>query len=338
MSASARRRLLIVTPEFHGYWRSIERAFAELGYEVVTHRYDAAPRAEKLYNKLRHELPAQFTRSGRHLDDETVTDRALCALAEAEPELLLVVRGDALAERFWQQVGSRHLPAGVWLYDELRRMRHDLTVVGEVARIATYSAADARALADRGIGALHVPLAFDPALAVSRRPPVGEVTLVGARYPKRERLLRELVSRGVPVRAYGRDWSDHPVDRARTWRWSSVGVPNGRDLPLGDGYAIMNAGLATLNIHFDQDGFTMRTFEACGVGAVQLIDRADVAEFYEPGEEILVFETADELVELCRRALADRGAMARLRETASRRTLAQHTFLHRARVLEGLWA
>lgn len=88
-----RQRLLIVTPEFHGYWQSIERAFAELGYEVQTHLYDAAAPREKLYNKLRHELPAQITGSGRHLSDAAVTDRALRALNEARPDLVLVVRG-----------------------------------------------------------------------------------------------------------------------------------------------------------------------------------------------------------------------------------------------------
>ena len=336
--SGSRRRLLILTPKFHGYWRSVERAFSELGYDVITQCYDEVTPREKLFNKLRYELPAQFTKSGQHLSDDTVTERALRGLSEARPDLLLVVRGDALTEKFWQHVATLRIPTGVWLYDELRRMRHDPTLLAGVARIASYSAGDVRSLGERGISALHVPLAFDPAIPVPHRPRVGEITFVGARYPKRERHLRQLVASGVPVRAYGRDWSDHPIDRVRTWRLASVGVPSGRDLPLEESYAIMEAGLATLNIHGDQDGFAMRTFEACGVGAVQLIDRADVAEFYAPGEEILVFETEDELVDLCRRVMKDRSYMTQLREAARSRTLAQHTFLIRARQLERLWA
>jgi spore maturation protein CgeB len=334
----SRRRLLIVTPEFRGYWRSIERAFAELGYEVLTHCYDAAPRREKLYNKLRHELPAQVTGSGRHMSDDTVTRRAVLGLSEARPDFLLVVRGDALTEKFWQHAASLRIPTVVWLYDELRRMRHDPHQLAGLARIASYSSGDVRALTELGIPALHVPLAFDPAISIPERGRGGEVTFVGARYPKRERYLRELVAHGVPMRAYGRGWSDHPIDRARTWRLSSFGGPSGRDLPLDEGYAVMKAGLATVNIHGDQDGFTMRTFEASGVGAVQLIDRADVSEFYDPGQEVLVFETEDELVDLCRRLIRNEGDMRRLRDAARRRTLSNHTFLHRARELQKLWA
>lgn len=331
------RRLLIVTPEFHGYWRSIERAFGELGYDVVTHRYDAAPPREKLYNKLRHELPAQISGSGRHLSDHTVTERALRALSESRADLLLVVRGDPLQERFWQRAAALSIPIVVWLYDELRRMRHNPSLLAQVARIATYSAGDVQTLGAQGIAALHVPLAFDPSVEVAGRAASGEVTFIGARFPKRERYLRHLVTHGIPVRAHGRDWSDHPADRARTWRSSAVGVPNGRDVPLTDGYSVMRAGLATLNIHGDQDGFTMRTFEACGVGAVQLIDRADVSDFYSPGEEILVFDSEAELLELCRRVVQDRSGLTRLREAAHQRTVAQHTFKHRAQALQELW-
>lgn len=60
---------------------------------------------------------------------------------------------------------------------------------------------------------------------------------------------------------------------------------------------------AALNIHGDQDGFTMRTFEACGVGGLQLIDRADVTEARPPREHLEVFGGPAELT-----ALAHRGA------------------------------
>nr|WP_269770549.1 glycosyltransferase [Brevibacterium yomogidense] len=90
---------------------------------------------------------------------------------------------------------------------------------------------------------------------------------------------------------------------------------------------------ATLNSHWDQEGFTMRTFEASGVGGVQLIDRSDVAEFYEPGSEVLVYDSEDHLIELCSRI--SRGALATsaIRDAAQKRTAAEHTFDHRVRIL-----
>ena len=44
----------------------------------------------------------------------------------------------------------------------------------------------------------------------------------------------------------------------------------------------MAGARANVNIHGDQDGFTMRTFETCGVGALQLVDRADVCRRLRP--------------------------------------------------------
>lgn len=337
MSRSA-PRLLLISPQFHGYWESIQRAFEQLGFQVVTHCYDAAPRHEKFYNYLRHELPSRLRGEPRHLSDELVTERACRVLDEVQPDRLLVVRGDSLTGDFWAKTQNQVDATALWFYDELRRMHHDLTaVLASGAQIATYSALDAASLRGRGIDALHVPLAFDPDVPVVERAASGEVTFVGTAMPKRLAALRALQSHGIAVRAYGRSWSDNPIDRVRTWRLSGVGVPNGRDLPRAEAYAVMQASAATLNLHGDQDGFTMRTFEAAGVGAIQLIDRADVAEFYEPGTEVLVFADDDELVDLCRRIAADRDAMVGMRARARQRTLAEHTFIHRARQLQQTW-
>lgn len=330
-------RLLLVSPVFHGYWQSIQRAFEALGYDVPVHLYDAAPKAEKVWNKLRHELPARLKGERRHLSESLVTGRAIAALRDAKPDVVLVVRGDALTDDFWTEVRSLGAIPAMWLYDEIRRMHYDIETVGERASIATYSAGDAAALRQRGVDALHVPLAYDPILTPTRQARVAEFSFIGARFERRERLLSALAGAGLPVRAYGRDWSSHPVDRIRTWRAAGAPVPAGRDLPLPEAYAAMQSSAGTLNVHGDQDGFTMRTFEACGVGAVQLIDRADVADLYVPGEELLVFDGDDDLIETCRGVLASPGKMAEIRGAGRRRTLAEHTFTHRARALEVLW-
>ena len=183
-----------------------------------------------------------------------------------------------------------------------------------------------------------MPLGFDdtiPASAASDGD--GLVSFVGAPLPGRLRALTALADAGVPVRAWGRGWSDHPVDRARTWRLRSTGIPSARDVPAPKAHAIMRDSLATLNVHGDQDGFTMRTFEACGVGAVQLIDRKDVTEFYEPGRELLTFETPHELAEIAQRVRQHPDDFRAMRAAAQRRTLAEHTLTHRARRLEALW-
>ena len=50
-------RLLVLSPVFHGYWRSIERAFTTLGYAVTTLAYDDHPGAvDRARPKVTHDL------------------------------------------------------------------------------------------------------------------------------------------------------------------------------------------------------------------------------------------------------------------------------------------
>ena len=147
-----------------------------------------------------------------------------------------------------------------------------------------------------------------------------------------------MVAAGLPVRAYGRAWSRHPYDILRTKQFKDSGVPAGRDIDRSEAYGIMASSPATLNIHNNQDGFTMRTFEAPGVGALQVIDRPDVDRYYIPGEEVLVYQSIDELIEICTRIFRDPKWARKIREAGQKRTLAEHTFDQRVKILEQLWA
>lgn len=333
------RRMLIVSPGFHGYHASIGRAFESLGYEVQTYCYDAAASsAERLWRKARHELPGKVTGKNAHLSPQVVSQRAAQRVREVKPNIVLVIRGDVLTAHFWETAAEVAGSVAVWMYDEMRRTTFNPDLVGRFARLATYSELDTRTLIEQGHDALHVPLGFDDTTRMAQSAAgTGIVSFIGAPFAKRTDALKALMQAGVPVTAWGRGWSDHPFDRARTWRTKSMGIPNGRDVTGAEALSIMRNSVGTLNIHGDQDGFTMRTFEAAGVGAVQFIDRADVAEFYTPGEEVLVFDDHAELVALARDALRRPEKYAALREKARERTLAQHTLRHRASALEGLW-
>lgn len=328
-------RLLLVTPAFHGYWRPIQAALERRGYAVSTHLYDARTGVGKVREKLTRELPQKLGLPAASATPETSV--AIRRLREERPDVLLVVKGDTLGSAFWAEASAFPRRA-LWLYDELRRTTHTEESLSAAGAIGSYSRLDVADLSRRGLHAAHVPLAHDRDATARTAPPTGEVVFVGARYPKREAVLTMLHAAGIPVRAYGRDWSGHVVDRARTWRLRTSALPCGRDLPRDEAYAVMAAASASLNIHGDQDGFTMRTFEVPGIGGLELVDRTDVSAFYEPGREVLVFDTAAEAIDLSRRALADPTWARRIREAGRARTLAEHTFDHRVTFLERLWA
>ncbi|MDU2067014.1 MAG: glycosyltransferase [Sporomusaceae bacterium] len=74
------------------------------------------------------------------------------------------------------------------------------------------------------------------------------------------------------------------------------------------------------------------------VVSLQVIDRADVDRYYIPGEEVLVYQSIDELIEICTRIFREPKWARQIREAGQKRTLAEHTFDQRVKILEQLWA
>lgn len=330
-------RILLVTPAFHGYWRSIVGALQRLGHDATAFRYDELTGArEKLVHKLRHELPGRVGFDGEAALAAHQTTLAAEAVRHTRPDVVLTIKGDTLTDAYWdaiESVGARSL---LWLYDEFCRTRWTHERLRRVGPVASYSHQDVAALAEQGFTTHFLANAYDPHQPLIPHP-VPAVTFVGARYPNREALLTALAAADIPVTAFGRDWSHHLADRLRTWSWQRPELESGRDVPLAEAWGIMAGSPATVNMHHNQDGFTMRTFEACGVGAVQLIDRPDVSEFYEPGTEVAVFTSTEQAIDLARRALADQRWAQAMRSRARARTLAEHTFDHRMAEVQQWW-
>lgn len=331
-------RVLLISPVFHGYWRSYSNALEQLGHTVETCIYQAFESlGAKLRNKLVYELPERFGSSrGEAAFSRHVTEAALAKLDAAKPEALLVIKGDVLEERFWDEVNRRRTPSVLYLYDDLANMRHTKATLAGPRALATFSPADRGRLASRGYEAQLVPMGFDPKVQYS---PVRQEAIVfaGARYSDREEALVGLHEHGLPVIAYGREWSHHPLDRFRSWSLERPNVSGRRDISFSEWLGVASGAAAAYNAHGGHDGVNPRTFEICGVGGLQLVDRDDVARFYEPGREVLVFHSQDELRALAERALEDRAWAEPIREAARRRTLAEHTILHRTRELTALW-
>lgn len=325
-------KVLLISPVFHGYWHAIEAGLAAHGHTVTAHCYDAPDRRSRLLNAVAHRVPALRPRAERR-----TTGAAIEALHATRPDAVLVVKGDALGEAWWDAVARSGARTAVWLYDELERMRYVHATLGSVEKVYSYSPRDVRTLQGAGITAEHLADGYDSLTAFHARP-TDAVTFVGARYPSREQSLRALAARGIAVTAYGREWSRNPWDIVRTGRVRAAGIPSRRDLSRADYYGVMAGSLATLNVHGDgHDGLSMRTFEAPGVGGLQLIDRPEVEAFYEPGREVLVFRNDAELVEHVDRARRDRAWSDGVRDAGRARTLAEHTLVHRMGEVQQAW-
>lgn len=327
-------RILVIGPKFHGYTEAIACALKYRGHQVFSYHYDLAQNIRaKLLNKVIHDVPESLIPARlKHLTGQA----AINAVERTRPEAVLVIRGDILGPEFWHELAATRRPVVAWFYDELERMSFQPGTLAQIPIICSYSAMDVSDLRVRGIEAYHLPLAFDH---LTRFQPVisGNITLIGARYRSREELLRALAARQVPVRAYGRDWSRNPYDILRSRQLRSAGIPCKRGISRSDAYGVMAGCVGTLNIHEGQDGFTMRTFEACGVGAVQFIDREDVAPLFEPEKEILIFKSPDHIQDYYHRIRRDRKWARTIADKGQQRALGEHTFVHRMDIVERLW-
>lgn len=332
-------RLLLISPSFHGYWRSIQDAFTRRGYDVTTVRYDAYDTvAEKLRLKATVEVPEKLrigAEARRAAETRRLTDRVITALREVDPDRVVVIKGDALDGRFWDALGAT--PRILWLYDDLHRHDYSLDFLRQVGPVVDYARSEAESLLAEGVDAHFVANAFDPHRVQPPTWRTGEIVFIGSGYPNRYEILGTLGERGLPVHAWGRDFSRHPVDRLRTFSWSRPAITASRDVPLDRAYEIHAEGAAAVAIHGLQEGHAMRTFEIPGMGGVQLVDRDDVDQFYEVGTEVAVWHDVDELEELARRAVEDPSWGESMREAGRARTLAEHTFDHRIAEVDALW-
>ena len=168
-----------------------------------------------------------------------------------------------------------------------------------------------------------------------------DLGLVANRLPDRERRIDEFfvaVAEDLPGRRFllgGNGWADKALP-ANVGRLGHVYTR--------DHNAFNCSALAVLNVSRNSMaayGFSpaTRVFEAAGAGACVITDAWDgIAQFFEPGREILVAENGPAVAERLARLTA--GEARRVGAAARARALCDHTYAQRVallqRVLEGI--
>jgi spore maturation protein CgeB len=101
-----------------------------------------------------------------------------------------------------------------------------------------------------------------------------------------------------------------------------------------DMYQVLRRSRITLNSHIDMAGReagNMRLFEATGVGTFLLTDYKDnLHTLFEPDREVAVWRSIDDCLTAIGRALGDESDRAAIARAGQARTMAQHTYRHRA--------
>jgi hypothetical protein len=107
-----------------------------------------------------------------------------------------------------------------------------------------------------------------------------------------------------------------------------------------DMYRVLARSRIVINRHIEaaeEYANNMRLFEATGVGALLLTEqRRNIADLFEPGREVVVYEGADDLVEKIEHYVRHEEERREIATAGQRRTLAEHTYGRRITELAGM--
>ena len=185
--------------------------------------------------------------------------------------------------------------------------------------------------------ASYLPCAANPEIHHPRNLTEGErerfgsdVSFVGAGYGNRQTLFAQLALKNFKI--WGADW---PADSG-AFRYVQEGS---RRVSTEETAAIYSATKVNLNLHSSPhhaginpngDYVNPRTLEIAACGAFQLVDaRSELAALLNPGEEIVVFERADEIPGLIEYYLEHPDERQLIADRARQRVVKEHTYERR---------
>ncbi len=326
---------------------------ADLGHGLVSFEYDFGPINAHLNPK--HPPHKAFQDENRPRFGEELLRQVRAAHAKkpidlffsyftdayVAPEAIREIRALGIATVNWYCNGSYqlHLVAAI-------SPAYDGCLVPERFRLEDYRKLGARPIYCQEAANPNLYKPYDV-------PQEYDVTFVGQKYGTRPNHVKRLIDEGIDARVWGPRWrGQKPAWREtlRRLKRRLVGKPERRAAairmplercgpPLSDEELIKMYSRSKISLGFsvvDQpfepgqkpiSQVRLRDFEAPMSGAFYLVERFDeLAEFYEPGKEIVMWEGEDDLVEKARWYLAHPAEREKIRAAGLARARAEHTW------------
>lgn len=152
-----------------------------------------------------------------------------------------------------------------------------------------------------------------------------ELVIAGSYYGYRQILVDHLAQRNVPMALYGRPpprWAHPSIAPLHRGRYI---VKNEKSQIFGEGVAVLNSTALS-----EGDALNCRAFEVAGACGLQLIeDKPSVETCFEPGKEVLIYRSVDEIEAHIDHAKSDPSWAMEIRMAGQKRAYAEHTYRHR---------
>jgi spore maturation protein CgeB len=270
---------------------------------------------------------------------ESVSTIVLESIIERPVDIVLCMAQAPLSARALEELRKRGIVTVLWFVEDYLRFTYWKELAKHYDYVFTIQKGDCiEALKAAGAREVHyLPPAADPLVHL----PVGlsaeekarwgsPISFVGAGYHNRVHLFAALAE--MPLKIWGTEWPEcRPFDK--------LVQEKGRRLTPNEYIKIFNATEININLHSstERDGvdpygdfINPRTFELAAAGAFQLVDeRSLLSELFTPGEDIITFNSLDDLKEKIAYYMAHPEERAIVAQKARQRVLKEHTYEHR---------
>jgi spore maturation protein CgeB len=251
----------------------------------------------------------------------------------AQPDMLLVLKGETITpETLWSiRKKSDTLLVNVFPDNPLLMGKFEAVAPYHYFFVKDSYVVDAvRKTGLRNV--LYLPQCTDPDVhrpmemsSEERAHYTADVALLGSRYPYRETLIQQLT--GFSLAVWGKGWE-------RTQHREILRHYRGRDIRGTRKAKAFSAAAISLNPHHplnDINGVNRRTFDIAACRGFQLADyKRDMETVFKVHEEIVCFDSMDELKTLIAHYLAHPEERERIADAAYRRVIREHTYDVRA--------
>lgn len=270
---------------------------------------------------------------------ESVSTIVLESIIERPVDIVLCMAQAPLSARALEELRKRGIVTVLWFVEDYLRFTYWKELAKHYDYVFTIQKGECiEALKAAGAREVHyLPPAADPgvhlpvALSAEEKARWGSpISFVGAGYHNRVHLFAALAE--MPLKIWGTEWPEcRPFDK--------LVQEKGRRLTPNEYIKIFNSTEININLHSstERDGvdpygdfINPRTFELAAAGAFQLVDeRSLLSELFTPGEEVITFNSLDDLKEKIAYYMIHPEERAAIAQKARQRVLKEHTYEHR---------
>ncbi|MBN1832753.1 MAG: glycosyltransferase [Deltaproteobacteria bacterium] len=324
---------------------------------VGMHVADALMQMEDIDSEIFQTQPLYdlYTRSFRHLSNETATGRTILAhinlaamgkVVDFKPDLVLVMALAPITPWFIERVKELGAIIAHWYIENFRYFPQNpivpkwQTIVPYYNYFFTVQKGDfLEGLKSKGVNSHYLPTACNPRLhnIIKDTSPFSskyfsDICFVGSPYPNRIELFEHLTEFNISL--WGPGWSEFAELRS-----SAQG--DGTLINYDEESKILNGSKIGLNIHSTLYQGTMiercdflnpRVFTIAACGIAQLVDDQDlIKEVFELEKDIITYNNVETLKSQLRYLLNNNEVRESLARSAYIKVMEEHTYDHRIR-------